>query len=1596
MAKEVVFIDSEINFQSKKIDDLGAYKTNGEQFHAASLKQFQEFVANIPFVCGHNIIQHDLKYLGNVFSKDTVFIDTLPMSPILFPKKPYHKLLKDDKLESDSANNPLNDSIKAWQLFNDEVNQFNNLTPQQKQIYSALLYQHSEFQGFFKYLEIEPTTLSASLIREVYRGYICENADLEMLIETHPRELAYALAIIKEHGDNSFTPGWVLRNYPKVSTVLHFLCGRPCYRKCLYCQRKFDIQQKLKSYFCYDEFRLYDGEPLQEKAVNAAVNGESILTIFPTGGGKSLTFQLPALMCGENEQGLTVVISPLQSLMKDQVDQLINKGIAVAASINGLLDPIERMNILQRVRDGQISLLYISPEQLRSTTIERLLLSRNIVRFVIDEAHCFSVWGQDFRVDYLYIGDFIKELQTKKGIAKPIPVSCFTATAKQKVISDIKDYFREKLGLELKLFATTATRKNLRYNVLFKENDQEKYTAVRNLIDAHQCPTIVYVSRTRRAEDIAGKLNRDGIRALPFHGQMEPEQKIFNQEAFIKNDVQVVVATSAFGMGVDKKDIGLVIHYDIANSLENYIQEAGRAGRDFSIQAECYILFNNDDLDKHFILLNQTKLSMGDIQNVWRAIKSLTSKERPEIWASPLEIGRKARWSDDHQNEIETRVKTAINALEQAGYLVRGKNSPRVYATSIKVKNMLEAVGIITKTNLLNDEQKLLARRIMSSLISARSVARAGNAEAESRIDYLADNLGVDKRDVICAVNLMRQAGLLRDDHDLTASIDNSDNENKSRNLLNKFVAIENAYLAQLQDDDIVFDLKMVNERIINQGIKCTLQDLKTIRYFWIINHYIKVLKEDHHKFIFVDNYQLLRKKIEIRQNLCDFIINFLFSKSQQEQKSRIDFSLVEILEEYQNQLSLIKYEITLKDIEDAILYLTKIRAMKIEGGFLVIYNSLQIKRIVLDNKIKYKVEDYKQLNDYYKSKIQQIHIVGRYARLMVENYEQAMLFVHDYFNLPYEVFLTKYFRDELVAISRNVTPEKFIRLYGELSPIQAQILNDNTHQRIVVAAGPGSGKTRVLVHKMAALLTLDEVKHEQLLLLTFSRAAATELKKRLLKLTGNATQFVEIKTFHSYAFDLLGRIGNLQEVDDVIQRAIAAIKNGEVEPNQIAKAVIMIDEAQDMTASEFELVQTIASLSDEIKIIAVGDDDQNIYEWRGSDSRCFASLLKQENAHLYQMNENYRSGEAIVNFSNEFIKNVSSRMKTEPGRSKNNHDDCVNIVKYDSPNLIVPVVQDVIKKQHSGKVAVLTATNEEAELVVSLLNEQGKPAKLIQSLDHFNLFDLIEIRYFVQEIDKTLNQSPKIMDHHWQNCIELLKRKFATSTNLNLCLKMLSTFSEINRDKYRSDLERFIRESKLEDFYDDSNQANVVTVSTIHKAKGREFDTVYLLLSNLSLDNDATIRKIYVGLTRAKRELHIHYHGNAFDRFRNTNYANFIYNQVSYPESNHLILPLTLKDVFLDLFTECPVIKKIRAGQKITFDNNWCMIAEIDGEAVVLSRLSKQCIAKLEALQNKYDIIDAEIKFMVYYQKKCEQDGKATNQEILIALPEIKLLKKT
>ena len=1501
-------------------------------------------------------------------------------------------MLKDDKLQTEDTNNPLNDSIKAKDLFYDEVAAFHQTDETLKQILYLLLNEKKEFRSFFHFIAYSSDNKNLEkLIREKFYSKICEQADLAKIISEHPIELAYCLVLINcSNKSKSITPPWILRNYSKVDPIISSLRNKPCLTGCVYCNQSLDIYKGLKDYFGFDSYRTYGGEPLQENAVKAAVNNKSLLAVFPTGGGKSITFQVPALMSGIATKGLTVVISPLQSLMKDQVDNLENIGITDAVTINGLLDPIERGKSFERVEDGSASLLYISPESLRSKTIERLLLGRKIVRFVIDEAHCFSSWGQDFRVDYLYIGKFIKLIKEKKNLEETIPISCFTATAKKKVIEDICTYFKEELSLELEIFSSNATRTNLQYKVFEKGGEEEKYNSVRDLIEEKNCPTIIYVSRTIKAYSLAKRLTEDGFTAKPYHGKMDTIEKTANQDAFIKGEVQIMVATSAFGMGVDKKDIGMVIHYEISNSLENYIQEAGRAGRDENITADCFVLFNEEDLSKHFILLNQTKLSIKEIQQVWKAIKDIT-RFRSSVSNSALEIARKAGW-DDNVVEIETRVTTAIAALEDAGYLKRGQNVPRIFANSILSKNAQEAIEKINVSHRFEEKQKEKSIRIIKKLFSSKSRKLNNDEAAESRIDYISDHLGIVKEEVINIVNLLREEKILADAKDLTAFIKKGENINRSLKIVETFSQIENFLLPVLEEKEKTFHIKELNEAAEQKGCKdVTPNNLKTIINFWAIKNWIKRHNEEYSKnhvvILCVQPKELLKEKLEKRHELARFIVSFLYEKSNlatsevENEEVLVEFSVHELKDEFEKRPKLFEIKVSIEDIEDTLFYLSRIEAIKIEGGFLVIYNRLTIDRLEQDNKRRYKNDDYQKLNQFYENKVQQIHIVGEYAKKMIGDYKGALQFVDDYFRLNYTSFLNKYFpgSERQKEIRRNLTPNKFRQLFGSLSPTQLEIIKDNETKHIAVVAGPGSGKTRVLVHKLASLLLMEDVKHEQLLMVTFSRAAATEFKKRLIALIGNAAHYIEIKTFHSYCFDLLGRVGSLEKSDAILKNTIEKIKKGEVEPNRITKTVLVIDEAQDMNADEFALINTLMEQNEEMRVIAVGDDDQNIYEFRGASSKYLEQFMAERNAAKHELTENYRSKNNLVEFTNAFVKTISHRLKETPITAKQTDNGNIKLVRYQNGNLISPLMQDILSTGLAGTTCVLTKTNDEALQITGLLLKNRMQAKLIQSNDSFSLQKLVEVRYLLNEIN--MDDDIKIIsDEVWETAKGEIKKKFQNSSKLEICNNLIKQFEESNsKKKYKSDLEVFVKESKLEDFYNESGET--IFVSTIHKAKGKEFDNVFIMLENFNSTTDEAKRQLYVAMTRAKRNLMIHLNENHLNNIVAENLEKVEDKETHLPPSE-LAMHLTHEDVNLGYFEFVQHrLNGIMSGDLLTKTDEG--YANARGDLVL--KFSKKFIEVLNSQERKgYKLKEVKVNFMLYWKKADEE------KEIKIILPEL------
>ena len=1596
----IVFVDLEVDTNTHQILDMGACYAEDEsrEFHQCALPKLLEFLADSRFIGGHHFVHHDWRFLKQDLQDrgfdGSKLVDTLLLAPLLLPEQGCFALEKAYKVQEEGSNSPLMDVRETRQLFHQEVLAFGQLDGRLQKIFYLLLGKQVGFQAFFDYLAFECREDVVALIGEVFAGRICGQTDVAKRVQESPIELAYALALVEANQRYSVLPRWLLHHYPAVEEVLFGLRNHFC-GECVYCGQALDARAGLKRFFGYEAFRLYDGQPLQEQAVQAAIRHESLLAIFPTGGGKSLTFQIPALISGEANKGLTVVISPLQSLMKDQVDNLERQGVTAAVTINGLLDVIERQQALERVVNGTAALLYISPELLRSRTIEYVLSNRTITRFVIDEAHCFSAWGQDFRVDYLYIAEFMQRLQHKKKLSRPIPVSCFTATAKPKVIEDICVYFKERLNLDLTVFASKVTRKNLHYRVMEQQNDEEKYQSLRELIEEKCCPTIVYVSRTKRVRELVAKLSQDGFDVLGFHGKMDRSEKSRHQEAFLRGEVPIMVATSAFGMGVDKKDVGAVIHYDISDSLENYIQEAGRAGRDEQVQADCFILFNDEDLSKHFILLNQTKLSIKEIQQIWKAIKELT-KQRAEVSHSALEIARKAGW-DDTVQEIETRVLTAIAALEDAGYVKRGQNMPRVFANSILCKTASEAIDMINGSERLLEKQKVQAIRIMKKLFSSKSRQYYSDEGAESRIDYIGDHLGMVKDEVIQIINVLRQEKVLADNKDLNAFVKRTERSNQSTlRTLEDFIKIETLLFQLTEEGENSYSLKKLNEAIEAEHCpRVTPQKIKTVLNFWAIKNWVKKQANTHRPnyvdMVYVQPKWQLKERLEKRHALARFIVNHLYQQykqsaeggEQERDEYLVEFSVYEIKQAYEADMW--AEPIDFADVEDSLFYLSRIEAIKIEGGFLVLYNRLTLQRLELNNAKQYTKDDYKKLNQFYDSKVQQIHIVGEYARKMMDDEQVALQFAEDYFQMNHLGFIRKYFPAEQADfLKQKMTARKFQALFGELSPTQLKIIHDSQSPHIVVVAGPGSGKTRVLVHKLASLLLMEDVKHEQLLMLTFSRAAAHEFKTRLMQLVGNAAAYVEIKTFHSYCFDLLGKVGSLEQSDEILQRTVAKIQSGEVEANRITKAVLVIDEAQDMNEAQFALIQALIAANEELRVIAVGDDDQTIYSFINASPKYMQSLIDDYGAVKYELVDNYRSKRNLVALSNCFAHGISHRLKDKPIQAVQSVDGQIDYIRYHGVNPMGCLLQHLQQQLGAGSSCVLTQTNEEAIQIAGLLKQQGIAAKLIQSNEGFNLHQLLEVRIFLH----FLNLNPQvsiISPDAWYRAVAQLRERFGHSRNVEWVLNLITAFEQVNpHHKYQSDLDTFIRESKLEDFY--GVQHDVVAVSTIHKAKGREFDHVFLYLNGFQALDDDKKRTLYVALTRAKNRLSIISNRHVLDEEGGLEGIHVI--DEYEPQGVVYRYPLTIylghRDVYLGHFRFCqPAIRALMAGQALAVDSVGCL--DDFGQYVV--KFSRQFGQRLQAyLQRGYRLQQAWVNFVVLWQ------GEEDEQEIRIVLPEIHL----
>ena len=474
-----------------------------------------------------------------------------------------------------------------------------------------------------------------------------------------------------------------------------------------------EVAAALRQYFGHNEFR--GG---QRSVIDSLLADRSALAVFPTGGGKSLCYQLPALLF----DGLTLVVSPLIALMKDQVDALVSRGIE-AARLDSTLSADEVANLYQRLERGQLKMLYVAPERLANEKFRARLAKVNVSLLAIDEAHCISEWGHNFRPDYLKLTRFASELKVPR-------VLCLTATATPKVADDIRNHFgiQEKDHHQL-----TFYRPNLNLAVTPLPGNQRQKYLLGELRKTPSQATIIYTTLQHGAESLASFLKQNGLDARPYHAGLRPEVRAEIQDAFMAGKVPIICATIAFGMGIDKSDIRAIYHYNLPKSLENYTQEIGRAGRD-GLPARCELLACRDDLR---ILANFT---YGDTPqpDALRAILRLLLDQPGEFDISNYELSR--------AHDIRPLViNTLLTYLELEGYL---KATSPFYSTyKVSFSRSLEHL-----LNGFNPTRQKFLRRLFES-------GNAGYKWTEIHPEESAAAIGEPREKIIKALGYLEDLG---------------------------------------------------------------------------------------------------------------------------------------------------------------------------------------------------------------------------------------------------------------------------------------------------------------------------------------------------------------------------------------------------------------------------------------------------------------------------------------------------------------------------------------------------------------------------------------------------------------------------------------------------------------------------------------------------------------------------------------------------------------------------------------------------------------------------------------------------------------------
>jgi len=1530
-----------------------ALQCSGGRQLPRALAELDQLARGARFVLGHNLLDHDLPILRGLRPQLGLLrlpvIDTLFLSPLAYPENPYHRLVKDYKLVREAVNDPLADARLAARVF---AEQYQALAARAAATPGWLDLLRFAFHGaelgrdgapadgFLAVWEAlgarslaEPwAALQALLAKRACRSQW--RPAVAPLLEA-PRlrpVLAYALTWVLVAGGNSVLPPWVRKRFPEIVPLLHQLRGRSCGDLgCSYCRDSHDPEAQLRRWLGFASYRptpaAADGASLQRAIVQEGLAERPLLGILPTGGGKSLCFQVPALARYQRRATLTVVISPLQALMKDQVDGLNRRvGGELAGALYGLLTAPERGELLERVRLGDIALLYVSPEQFRNRSFREVLASREVGAWVFDEAHCLSKWGHDFRPDYLYCARFIREF-TRAEALPPAPVCAYTATAKPEVVAEIRRHFLVELGLTLTLFAAGVERDNLRFEVQ-SVTRAEKYGRIDALLHERlqECSgaAIVYCATRQGSEDAAEYLRTRGWSVAAFHAGLSPLEKRATQDDFLGGDCQVICATNAFGMGIDKEDVRLVVHGDAPGSLENYLQEAGRAGRDRE-PAECVLLYAREDIERQFRMEALTELSRRDIAGILRALRRLQRRrgaEEPVVVTSG-ELLRDEDLMLDFKSDdrnADTRVKTAVAWLERAGFVERNENHTRVFQGKPMVASMDEAEVRMARLA-LSANSKARWRAVLQALLQADLDQGLSSDELE-QLPALKAAPGEPQIKVLRLLDDMQRAGLLGVGMQLTAYL-RPRGVGGAISADKRFVLVcqvEKALIDLLREsapDAEAGDehwqelaLRPLNQRLVDAGqasdpelLRKLLKSLSRDGLGLAGERASLLLRQvgkDLIRLRLQRDWRALAETAERRRAIADVVLRLLLARAPEGARAEalVAFSLDDLRAALAGDALLsAQVKHPLAALERALLFLHEQRVIALQKGLAVFRPAMTIQVLPEAKGRRYGSGDYAPLAEHYRERVFQVHVMDEYARLALTRITQALELVSAYFTLDRRSLLQRFFAGREEALRQRTSPESFREIVEALAnPVQQAIVAAPEERNLLVLAGPGSGKTRVVVHRVAYLLRVHRAPPQSILVLCYNRNAVLELRRRLFALVGSEARGVTVQTFHGLALRLSGhaldgrRVADsdfsalLREATELLRgkRELVGVETDELRERLLAGyRFILVDEYQDIDEEQYQLVSAIAgrTLDDpdrRLAILAVGDDDQNIYAFRGASVEFIRRFELDYGAETHTLVENYRSSGHIVEAANRLIARNRQRMKPErPIRVDRRRREAPRGGDWESRD---PVA--------AGQVQVLRVSGAESQALVvaaeiqRLAALQGTPcwsgfailartrAELMPvraALEHLSipvrwaveregLPSPFRVREIAELFDQLRGRGFAAIDP--RSLIDGLPEALPWTAGLRRVLEDLAAAAD---GPVPAPLVLEALAEWLSEYRRGATASEGVLVATAHAAKGLELDHVLVLgdwRSQAVGDDEAERRLYYVAMTRARSNL--------------------------------------------------------------------------------------------------------------------------------------------